>query len=106
MNSYRNFVVEILRASPVKTTGVQTPDRIGCAQNDIVSLFSVTKGARLGRRPLQRLQKKSPSSGGLVDRFSGTSHRSPRRGIWGWRCPVGGASLLHRGFACRGGSSR
>ena len=28
------FVVEVLRASPVNTTGVQTPDLVGCPQND------------------------------------------------------------------------
>ena len=26
--------VEVLRASPVDTTGVQTPDLVGCPQND------------------------------------------------------------------------
>jgi hypothetical protein len=26
--------VEVLRASPVNTTGVQTPDLVGCAQDD------------------------------------------------------------------------
>jgi hypothetical protein len=28
------FEVEVLRASPVKTTGVPKPDLIGCPQND------------------------------------------------------------------------
>ena len=28
------FAAEVLRTSPVKTTGVQTPDLIGCPQND------------------------------------------------------------------------
>src|SRR5258708_21601040 len=91
---FGKFVIEFLRASPVKPPESQTPDLVGCAQNDIVSLFSVAKGARLGRRPLQRLraQNKIPSSVGLWDRFRGTSDRCRRRGIWQWRCPVGGAS--------------
>jgi len=29
------FAVEVLRASPVKVTGVHTPDLVGCPQNDI-----------------------------------------------------------------------
>jgi hypothetical protein len=27
------FEVEVLRASPVKSTGVQTPDLVGCPEN-------------------------------------------------------------------------
>jgi len=31
---YGTFAVEVLRASPAKITGVQTPDLVGCPQND------------------------------------------------------------------------
>src|SRR5260221_1135585 len=37
---FGKFVIEVLRASPVKATGVQIPDLFGCHQNDIVALFS------------------------------------------------------------------
>jgi len=30
---------EVLRASPVKTTGVPIPDLVGCAQNDNPGIF-------------------------------------------------------------------
>src|SRR6202051_3399800 len=50
------FWGEVLRSSPVNTTGVQTPDLVGCPQNDNVLLFLEFKSARLGRRPLQMLR--------------------------------------------------
>jgi hypothetical protein len=31
---YGTFAVDVLRASPVKTTGVPNPDLVGCPQND------------------------------------------------------------------------
>jgi hypothetical protein len=31
---YETFAIEVLRASPAKITGVQTPDLVGCPQND------------------------------------------------------------------------
>ena len=46
---FGKFVIEVLRASPVKATGVQIPDLVGCPQNDIVSLFAglITRDARI-----------------------------------------------------------
>jgi hypothetical protein len=36
-----SFEVEILRASPVKTTGVQTPDLVGSARNDSALFYVI-----------------------------------------------------------------